>query len=74
MKDGGKAFPRDTKWLLDGTEAQVGSGGMSLRDYFAAAALMSYRAEGPGEWCCAPIASDCYRMADAMLAAREAPL
>lgn len=43
--------------------------GMSLRDYFAAAALSHLRV---GDWLlCADGAKYCYDYADAMLAARE---
>ena len=61
-KDGGPAFPHD---------GQVNyTGGLSLRDYFAAAAL-----EGLLCACCAgrpdDAASNAYKYADAMLKARE---
>ena len=45
--------------------------GMTLRDYFAAKAIVAYHADGeysPSE----DVANWCYRIADAMLKAREA--
>lgn len=81
QKDGGPAFPtvaRDDNW-------QPSCDGMSLRDYFAAKALVGYIAnseESGSEptlvWLAGEahdpiaIAHVCYRMADAMLRAREA--
>lgn len=51
------------------------SGGMTLRDYFAAKAMQGISARGvsnkPGD-ILKFIADDAYRLADAMLAAREA--
>ena len=44
---------------------------MTLRDYFAAHALASYNSAEHGEWDIHAIASDCYRLADAMLAERS---
>lgn len=67
MNNGGAAFPSH------GTMGEVAQEGMSLRDYFAAAALQSIRPlhspqirQNPGE-----IAEYAYDLADAMLAARE---
>ncbi len=72
--DGGPAFPRD--------EHVHGHNGMTLRDYFAAKALVGLIAE-PVEGCgeamvhnvgdaaCALFAKAAYAMADAMLKARE---
>jgi hypothetical protein len=65
---GGPAFP--TLFI----EPEYGSGykGMTLRDYFAAAAL-----KGQAHRLCSPyehrdiLAADCYAIADAMLAARQ---
>ena len=73
MKDGGQAFPVRQEWY----EGQWSSGslsfGMSLRDYFAAAALQGWMATydkdqsvvGHG------YAALAYRVADAMLAERD---
>ena len=48
--------------------------GMTLRDYFAAAALTGYlgNPEGNSKWEILDVAQFCYRQADAMLKAREA--
>ena len=67
--DGGPAFP--TLFI----EPNYGSGyaGMTLRDYFAAAALkgQAHRFAHPHEHR-ELLAQDCYEIADAMLKAREA--
>jgi len=82
-KTGGRAFPcdsiveRDEVGQLHGFE--VSSGGMTLRDYFAAKALSGWLASYP-ESCTHPIvagnadevAKHSYMLADAMLRAREA--
>lgn len=73
INDGGPAFPRDTKWNLDGSVSQSGSKGMSLRDWFAGMALSgilnnSNAFANMGD---KDVAENCYRAADAMLAARE---
>ena len=69
--DGGPAFP--TLFI----EPDYGSGyaGMTLRDYFAAAALkgQAHRFAHPHEHR-ELLAQDCYDIADAMLKAREAKL
>lgn len=78
--DSGPAFPYTTKskdQFPDGTviERTIGNSGMTLRDYFAAAAmqgiLMNYTTEkfGATE---SEVAKYAYRYADAMLAARKA--
>jgi len=86
-KDGGAAFPRPASeghHAEDG-ESRRGYGeqeGMSLRDYFAAKALIQFgEPEAMRHWMSqggndydkayALIAEDCYRMADAMLSARN---
>ncbi|AXF66098.1 hypothetical protein [Leclercia sp. W17] len=73
--NGGRAFPvdsvveRDEKGHLHGFE--ISSGGMTLRDYFAAKAMASVSlALEPSEQ--SLIASAAYAQADAMLRAREA--
>ncbi len=71
IDDGGPAFPRD--------HAHDGHNGMSLRDYFAAAAMSGGLEQGirdnmDATWWRKP--SECakraYAIADAMLAARKA--
>jgi len=65
INDGGPAFPR-TGW--DGHTSP--QSGMSLRDYFAAAALQGLLADGGGSsWEADAIYA--YKIADAMLKARE---
>ena len=61
INDGGPAFP-DDRWQA----------GMTLRDYFAAAALkgQAHRFAHPHEYR-ELLAQDCYEIADAMLKARE---
>ena len=77
--DGGPAFPLGTS---SNSEAEhmmaVGTGGMSLRDWFAGQALAGIEAASAHPDVDLTIdpdfdmtASYCYRMADAMLAARE---
>jgi hypothetical protein len=44
---------------------------MTLRDYFAAKAIIAYHADGEFSPC-EDVANWCYRLADAMLEAREA--
>jgi hypothetical protein len=69
------AFPHVADILqFDGNSATVKSltqNGMTLRDYFAAQAIIAYHADGnfsDSE----DVANWCYRLADAMLKAREA--
>jgi hypothetical protein len=61
INDGGPAFP-DDRWQA----------GMTLRDYFAAAALQGLLADngGGGSW--DSDAKNAYEAADAMIRAREA--
>jgi len=82
MKDGGSAFPKQPTYKMpQGVEMIVEQGGMTLRDYFAAAALIGYRCAywqwyqrvgnegnfaGPEE-----LARFAYQDADAILAERE---
>ena len=72
--DGGPAFP--TERLEDNPipgvrprKVPVEYPGMSLRDYFAGKALASGTCVGADP---SPLAELCYRIADAMLAARKA--
>ena len=66
---GGPAFP-----IIAGNYSDVRGGGMTLRDYFAAKAMQGYL--GSPEWLVevSPqgTAEAAYRVADAMLKAREA--
>jgi hypothetical protein len=68
MNAGGPAFPTATL-------AQKTEGGMTLRDYFAAKALQIHLYQCdcfPDEDWRMGVALDSYKMADAMLKAREA--
>lgn len=81
VKTGGPAFPSLNAEMTgidsDGNERwdTEPSGGMTLRDYFAAKAMQSFLINSPpkdydspySEW-----AEDAYQMADAMLEARNA--
>jgi hypothetical protein len=64
INDGGPAFPTATL-------AQKTEGGMTLRDYFAAAALQGLLASCPWEQV-DEVPQKAYDIADAMLKAREA--
>lgn len=68
--DGGPAFPEC------GTENGFFNPGMSLRDYFAAAALQGMLTDVPHEdrLKFPEYAQDAYRYADAMLEARKLPV
>ncbi len=65
--DGGPAFP------LAGSDdySYPPQDGMTLRDWLAGMALPSVYKEGVGEITETEMALDCYRIADAMIAARE---
>jgi len=73
---GGRAFPvdsvveRDERGHLRGFE--ISSGGMTLRDYFAAKAMQGKLANP--DWLASEerTATEAYEIADAMLRAREA--
>lgn len=65
-KDGGPAFPRVNVNHAMGNGAQEG---MSLRDYFAAAALTGLLARSPQV--ATGVAAGAYEYADALLAARS---
>lgn len=80
IKDGGPAFPstQPTETWATGQHGQAvpvmeRHGGMSLRDWFAGQSLEGYCAVEAG-WDQPPeeVARCCYRIADAMLKAREA--
>jgi hypothetical protein len=73
IKTGGPAFPIPGMTGLPNDETIWPYFGMTLRDYFAAEELSSIHGK---TICSAPegydrIADHCYRMADAMLRARE---
>ena len=85
MDESGSAFPRVDNSIDKGTSgANVdhhGDPGMTLRDYFAAKAMIAVmddwrstrgriQQEGFDE-CVSPMASEAYLMADAMVKARE---
>ena len=69
INDGGQAFPMG--YHPEGNSAD--QSGMTLRDYFAAAALkgQAHRFAHPHEYR-ELLARDCYDIADAMIKAREA--
>jgi len=76
INDGGAAFPHEPKkWSSDGffvKDIESSGSGMTLRDYFAAAALTGIRANDSVEWNeYSGIAKCAYLQADAMLAARK---
>jgi len=69
IKDGGLAFPVSLPGWGDN-----GSGGMSLRDYFAAKAMQAFLSTYPKGVVTSPledVAADAYEVANAMLKARE---
>ena len=67
----GPAFPQHMVDFGKGPESPdgYGMGGMTLRDWFAAQALVGLAREG---WTEGEIADACYKQADAMLKARNA--
>ena len=64
-----RAFPHNEKHA-DG-EHWYSHSGMSLRDYFATAAMQGYIASYPGLVDPGKVARECYRYADAMLEERK---
>jgi hypothetical protein len=70
INDGGPAFPHTTQW--DGITPAINYHGISIRDYFAAAALQGNIAHPEVTGNRDDIARDAYKYADAMLKAREA--
>ena len=62
---GGPAFPAPAGRLTPITDQ-----GMTLRDYFAAKAIIAYHSDGKFSDS-EDVANWCYRLADAMLEARE---
>ena len=69
INDGGPAFPHTTQW--DGITPAINYHGISMRDYFAAAALQGNIAHPDVTGNRDDIARDAYKYADAMLKARE---
>lgn len=74
IDDGGSAFPVTAK-LMSSEFANIKitetTGGMSLRDYFAAEIMPAIYAKYFDRYSEFGIATSAYRMADAMLAARK---
>lgn len=70
INDGGPAFPHTTQW--DGITPAINYHGISMRDYFAAAALQGNIAHPDVTGNRDDIARDAYKYADAMLKARGA--
>ena len=78
MNDGGPAFPQslvDNQGRIDKSYDFCDAGGMSLRDYFAAAALSSLPNElrhthGGTELAVKSVAQWAFRVADAMISER----
>jgi hypothetical protein len=73
INDGGPAFPHTTQW--DGITPAINYHGISMRDYFAAAALQgicSSRSHSDLKGHAMASAKVSYDLADAMLKAREA--
>lgn len=68
MKNGGPAYPTDCKPTMDGTVLR--GGGLTIRDYFAAAAMQSL-IRNLEYTSVDNIALNAYRYSDAMLAQRE---
>jgi hypothetical protein len=73
INDGGPAFPHTTQW--DGITPAINHHGISMRDYFAAAALQGFCANQNSfptkNEHFANLAEDSFKAADAMLKARE---
>jgi hypothetical protein len=76
FRNGGPAFPQSLTFSPEGIAHVAGEyfancDGMTLRDWLAGMALPSVYKEGVGEITETEMALDCYRIADAMIAARE---
>jgi len=69
-KTGGPTFPSTLQYFPKDTNYEEAAG-MTLRDYFAAKAIIAYHADGKFS-SCEDVANWCYRLADAMLKARNA--
>ena len=75
INDGGPAFPCEEQIRCNGEVCDIRKfTGMTLRDYFAAAAVQGLLASiQPNQlWSGNDVAVTCYRTADAMLKAKEA--
>ena len=70
INDGGSAFPSPPSQHSNGFYST--GDGMTLRDYFAAAALKGMLTDPNRKGLCQDYANDAYECADAMLKAREA--
>lgn len=72
--DGGNAFPQPATSDGCATNSPYGiaGGGLSVRDYLAAAALTGLLANDDRGYYCFSAAARAYEMADAMLEARRA--
>ena len=79
INDGGSAFPHTTQW--DGITPAINHHGISIRDYFAAAALQGILSGADRStvkylenmrYPAGEMSSAAYNIADAMLKAREA--
>jgi hypothetical protein len=62
------AFP----WTVDDGETVKGEKGMTLRDYFAAKSMQGLLVDGVGSLSDEELADWAYKLADAMMKAREA--
>lgn len=73
INDGGPAFPLQAHGDEEKSRYYLTQQGMTLRDYFAAAALQGLLSsiEQNQLWNGEEVAVTCYRTADAMLKARE---
>ena len=69
--DGGPAFPAGTDKMCDEDGFMLGLG-MSLRDYFAGQALANMICQPVEDDGFHDVADNAYRLADAMIAARDA--
>jgi hypothetical protein len=73
INDGGPAFPRPATKDASGLIIRESQKGMTLRDYFAGQALSSRAVMlKNGVMYASDVATECYDLADAMLAAKEA--
>ena len=72
INDGGPAFPTHSVGINELNEGVlITTGGMTLRDYFAAAALQGLMATPNGPRLVKEAVATAYHAADAMLKARE---
>jgi hypothetical protein len=70
INDGGPAFPSTIQYFPDDKNANEEQG-MTLRDWFAGQALAGLLRDGIDIYGIDATANDAYKMADAMLRARE---